>query len=406
MQNKATVITECRGCKGRRFKKWFDLGRQPLANALLKSPQYPEEFYPLTYMYCLNCELVQTMHVIAPDILFGDYVYHSSTSQIFVNHFKALAEREFNADRLIKEDLVIDIGSNDGILLKPFKSFGARVLGVEPAKGLANEAAHSGIETLPEYFTPKLAGHIRENFGEAQLITATNVFAHIDNLDEVMAGVKFLLAPNGRFMVEVAYLPDMLNYGTFDLLYHEHLCAWHLYPLEQFFLRHGMVIDEVEFIPVHGGSIRVFAKMEGLQENRKSIGKKMDKWITGSRVFKAFPARVEKNKKAVMELLQKLKKENKAIIGYGAPAKMSTITNYFGIGPEIIDIIIDDSPAKQFMYSPGKHIKIVPFPQVVSSKDYYMVIFAWNFAESIMELAKAKGYRGKFIIPFPTVKVL
>lgn len=399
-------VTRCRACWGTKFKPWINLGLQPLANNLVSNFDIPEPIFPLSYMYCTNCELVQTTHVVHPDLLFKSYLYYSSTSQVFIDHFKTFAEEQFNRGTLKKNDLVVDIGSNDGILLKPMQKLGARVVGVEPCSEIAaNAIAVNKVETIAEYFTVKLAGKINELYGEAKIVTMTNAFAHIDDLDEVLRGVKFLLDPDGTFVIEVAYLQDMLAKGTFDLLYHEHLCAWHLYPMGVLLKRHGMYIDDVDFIPVHGGSIRVYAKF--IRGQQVKVNDTRGRYLTRSKLFKQFPMKVRTQKEESMKLLEKIKKDGKRIIGYGAPAKMSTITNFYGITSDMIDYIIDDSEPKQGLYSPFQHIKIVkPFDTLDHCTHEYIFIFAWNFADSIMKKLKDKGYKGKFIIPFPKLKIV
>lgn len=403
MRENVKVVKTCRACLGKKFKLWFGLGIQPLANNLIDNVEiFEEHSFPLGLMVCENCQLVQLTHVVNPDLLFKNYLYYSSTSQVFKDHFLALAKEQFILDKVHKDDLVVDIGSNDGILLAPFKAQGAKVLGIEPAADIANQAVKGGIETIPEYFTLELAGKIRESHGEAKLITATNVFAHVDDLDEILDGVKFLLAPDGRFMIEVAYLPKMIQQGTFDLIYHEHLCYWHLSPLQTLFARKGMYIDEAKIVPVHGGSLRVFARV-GIA----TLKDPRDSGLTKSKEFWDFPKEVEEHKREIVSVLTKYKKQGKRIIGYGAPAKMSTMTNYFDIGSEVIDYIIDDSPAKWNKYSPGQHIKIVePLKDLSHCTHDFIFIFAWNFAESIIKKCRAAGYKQAFIIPFPRVKIV
>lgn len=405
MEDKVNQVVNCRACLYTTFKPWFNLGIQPLANNLIADlDDYTEDKFPLSLMVCQNCQLVQLTHVVNPDLLFKNYLYYSSTSKVFRDHFEDLAKQQFILDRVHKDDLVVDIGSNDGILLKPFRQQGARVLGIDPADEIAVAATNDGIQTIPAYFDLNVAKVIKKDLGAAKLITATNVFAHVDNLDDILDGVKELIDPDGRFMIEVAYLPEMIKQGTFDLIYHEHLCYWHLRPLQVIFQRNGMYIDEIQKVPVHGGSIRVFARV-GLATQQTLPNE--DYHLTGSQEFWQFPKKVEKNKAEIVRLLTKIKGEGKRIAGYGAPAKMSTITNYFDIGADIIDFIIEDAPAKQNHYSPGKHIKIVaPYEDFSDCTHEYMFIFAWNFAESIMEKVKKAGYKGKFIVPFPEVKII
>lgn len=395
----------CRACFGQIFKEWVDLGEQPLANNLLSQPTEAESFYPLKYMVCVNCELVQSSYIISPEELFGNYLYHSSTSRLFRNHFKEFAREAFNRDMVGKGDLVVDIGSNDGVLLKPFAELGAMTIGVEPASAIAKQANMEGIMTINKYFTIEVAGQIRKiaEDKDAKLITMTNAFAHVDDLDGIIEGVKYLLHPQGRFMIEVAYLPDMLKYGTFDLLYHEHITAWHLQPLERYFSRHGMYIDEVLHLRVHGGSIRIYVKFGTASKNWGAV----DAGIFRLKAFRDFPGKMEKRKQAITALLSRIKKNGRRVIGFGAPAKMSVMTNYFDIGPETIDYIIEEAEAKYNLYSPGKHIKIVPFSGDLHNCSHdYIFIFAWNFAADIIKRCQSAEFRGQFIVPFPKLKIV
>lgn len=406
---KHSELRKCRLCGGSQFHNWLDLGNQPLANALLSSPDQEEKRYPLNVCYCLNCSLVQLDHVVDPKELFTEYLYRSSTSEVFRSHFVHLAEKEANLDNVKKGDLVVDIGSNDGILLEPFKRKCEYVLGIEPNKEIARTAVKKGIDTISEYFTIEVAKGILEDYGKPKLVTMTNVLAHVDDIDSVLKGVKILIGDWGRFMVEVPYLPDMVKKGTFDLVYHEHLSYFTLQTLSQLFGNHGLIILEAEFVPVHGGSIRVYA---GALNNsvvnsgfiRKQIEK--DRKFMKSREFHVFPDRVARHKGELTRKLARLKDEGSKIIGYGAPAKLSTITNYYNFPDGTFDYIIDDAPEKQGKYTPGKHMKIVaPHDDLKYCTHRYMMIFAWNFATSIMKTVKEKGFRGKFIVPFPTVRV-
>lgn len=408
-QEKVFKVKTCRLCGGKTFKKWVDFGMQPLANELVSAKDSSENFYPLSVMACKGCGLIQLTHVVDPDILFGSYVYYSSTSKVFRDHFFELAQRETNTGRIKQGDLVVDIGSNDGILLTPFKQMGATVLGVEPCGQIANKAAANGIETIPEYFTKELAERIIKDYGKPSLVTMTNVLAHIDNSKEVLDGLEILAGDWGRVMIEVPYTPEMIKVGTFDLIYHEHLSYFTAYTLSKLFTDRGFGVFDLEFVPVHGGSIRMFFGKKGVILNEEFIKRIIarDKNITDSKEFHEFPKRIEKNKQEFLKFVAGEKKKGKRFIGYGAPAKMATLTNYYDIPANTIDYIIDDASAKQNKFSPGKHIKIVPsLPDLAHCTHDYMIIFAWNFADSIMNMVRIKGYKGKFVIPFPTVKVI
>lgn len=402
----STSITECRGCQGAHLRRWFDLGRQPLANNLLSTKDGDESVFPLRLVYCEECGLVQLEDVVNPDLMFGDYLYQSSTSPVFVKHFEDLAHQLYDLGQMAQTDLVVDIGSNDGILLKPFKKRGVQVLGVEPCERIARVALEAQIPTLPLYFNRTVAEEIVKTHGKARLVTMTNVFAHVHDVDEIVEGVKILLAENGQFMVEVPYLPQMLDEGTFDLIYHEHLSYFDIDSMQRLLKRLGMRIKKIEMVPVHGGSMRVFSEpvsefkpWEEYPQRDSLLSAVNGEW------FQNFQKRIDKNLSFLADLLKPLDRRKYTIIGYGAPAKLSTLTNY---RPELfkcIEKVIDDAPEKQGKFTPGLHIPIVPMKSVDFKKVDYIFIFAWNFADSIMDKVRAKGFRGKFIIPYPKARV-
>jgi len=402
-------VNSCRVCKSKKLTKVLQFGQTPLANAFLTKDQLdlPEAFYPLDVVFCENCSFLQLGHVVSPHILFDKYVYVSSTSPVFVSHFKKFAADIVSRFKLNKKSFVIDIGSNDGILLKPYKKAGIGVLGVEPAKYIAKIARNDGISTVTEFFSLDLARRIVKTKGKAKIVTATNVFAHIDDLDEVIHGVKELLDKDGIFVLEVPYLIDFLKKKYFDLVYHEHLSYWALKPLIRIFEQFDMKIFDVQKVPVHGGSIRVFAaKKKASYSTKKSMEEYLQKEkymnLTNINTYIDFAKEVLRNKAKLITLLVKLKMDNKRIVGYGAPAKGNTILNYFKIGADILDYIIDDSPFKQGLYTPGTHIPVVSSSKLKTDHPDYILILAWNFAQSIMEKYnwfKAGG--GKFILPVP-----
>ena len=400
--------TDCRACSKRNLVRILDLGKTPPANAFLKKPQ-KQALYPLRVNWCKDCNMVQLAHIVDPKLLFENYVYVSSTSPVFVGHFEDLSKKIIKQLRLKKNSLVVDIGSNDGILLKPFQKRGMRVLGIEPAKNIAKRASKDGIPTIADFFSVNLAKKVVSKFGQADLVTATNVFAHIDDLDEVVAGIKLLLKPEGIFLIEVAYLKDFITKNLFDTVYHEHLCYWAVRPMKVLAQRLGLKIFDVNHVPTHGGSIRGMMKLKGakrpvtnsvasfvLREKRLSLNK-----LTP---YLALAKRIEKNRVALNKLLAKLKQRGKRVIGYGAPAKATTLLSYFGIDNQILDFIVDDSPYKQGLYTPGTHIPVLAAEQMYKTKPDYMVILAWNFADSIIKAHKDFG--GRFIIPIPKLEVV
>lgn len=406
-------LTKCRVCRSLDLEKVLNLGPTPLANAFLTKLQIdePEYFYPLEIYFCNNCGFIQLGHVVAPEVLFGNYVYVSSTSKVFIDHFKKMADYVFPRFLSKKNGFVIDIGSNDGILLKPFKSLGAKVLGIEPAAHIAKIAEKDGIETIPEFFSVDLAERIIKQKGQADIVTATNVFAHIDGLDEVIKGLKILLSKDGIFIMEAPYLIDFIEKKYFDLVYHEHLSYWSVNSLITLFKRFNMVIFDVQKVPVHGGTIRVFIKeAEGKHKIEKSVQEFLDQErkmkLTQKKTYTDYANLVLNNKVKLVALLAGLKIKGKTIAAYGAPAKGNTLLNFFSIGAEILDFVVDDSPFKQGLYTPGKHIPVVSSKVLYEKKPDYLLILAWNFADSIMEMHKEyKKLGGKFIVPVPEPKI-
>lgn len=409
MKNQSLVAknTACRACKKSDFISLFSFGMTPLANAFLKKEQLDEQelYFPLDVYQCRNCGLVQLGHVVHPSVLFGNYVYVSSTSKVFIHHFVEYAKDIVSRFHLSKESLAVDIGSNDGILLKPFKELGVRVLGVEPATAIAIQARKDGISTEPEFFKVTLARKIVKRKGKASVVTANNVLAHIHNLDEVISGINILLHKDGVFVIEAPYLVDFLQKNYFDLVYHEHLSYLSIQPLQQLFSRFSMEIFDIQKQPVHGGSIRVFVKnKEGRHPIRSSVAAYLRKEralaLYEPKTWQVFAKKILNNKALLVRLLTALKLKGKTIAAYGAPAKGNTLLNYFGIGKEIIDFVVDDSPWKQGLYTPGTHIPVVSSEVLYQKKPDYLLILAWNFASSIIDNNKKySDAGGKFIIP-------
>lgn len=407
-------ITHCRICKKSSLVQIWSFGPTPLANAFLtqKELDTTEQFFPLDVYFCTTCTLVQLGHVVSPELLFKDYVYVSSTSSVFIEHFREFSRGVVNRFGLNIDSLIVDIGSNDGILLKPFKQAGFSVLGVEPAEKIARLAQNSGIDTLIAFFSKGVAKKILKAKGPARILTATNVFAHIDDLDEMISGVDTLLSADGIFIFEVPHLVDFIKKNLFDTIYHEHLSYCALTPLMRLFQRFDMEVFDVEKVPTHGGSLRVYVKrnqaaykktsnMKKIQVEERSLG------LHEVSVYKLFYDRIRKNKAQLVSLLGKLKSRGKTIAGYGAPAKGNTLLNFFGIGRDFLDFIAEDSILKQGLFSPGKRIPVVSPQEIYLRQPDYLLILAWNFATVIMQThQKYREKHGKFIIPVPQSKII
>ena len=408
-------ISSCHFCESKRLVKVLDLGKTPPANSFLRKRglRKKELFFPLQVYFCKKCGLVQLGHIVSPEILFKHYLYVSSTSPVFIKHFEDYAKSVFKRFRLGKKSLVIDIGSNDGILLKPFKAFGTQILGVDPAENIAKAATKEGLPTLPKFFNTEVASEIVGKYGIAQVITANNVFAHIRDLGEIVEGVKILLDKKGVFIFEVAYLGDFLEKNLFDTVYHEHLYYHSVAPLVSFFKSHQMRVFDVEKVPTHGGSIRVYVKKNtgkyAVKNSVKEIIKdEIKNGLNKEKTFKNFAKKIKANKEDLTKLLKNLKEAGKKVVGYGAPAKGNTLLNYFGLDSKTLDYIVDDSPLKQGLFTPGTHIPVVPSEKLNRfPRPDYVLILAWNFAEPIMDkLSAFSESGGKFIVPVPTPTVI
>lgn len=400
----------CRVCQGKNLTKVLSLGSTPPANAFLKKEELnnPEPSFPLELFFCKDCSFVQLGHVVSPDLLFGNYVYTSSTSPVFVAHFKSFAAEMARRFGLNSNSLVVDIGSNDGILLRPYKEMGIKIMGVDPAANIAAMATKNGIETMAAYFTSAVAKKIVQEKGRASIVTATSVFPHIDNLDEVVEGVKILLADDGVFVIEAYYLVDLIEKNLFDTIYHEHLSYFTVKTISTLFDRLGMRVFDVSKTDTHGGSLRVFVQKSGGKHPvalsvEKFIAEENEKKIHNIETFINFQEKISENKIKLSELLKELKTKGKRIVGYGAPAKGNTLLNFFNIGSDIIDYIIDDSPSKQGLYTPGTRIPVKPSSALQENPPDYILVLAWNFADSIIK--KCLDFEN-FIIPVPFAQVI
>jgi len=383
------------------------LGFQPMANAYLSSPDDPEVRLPLHLKYCTVCHLVTLAHVVSPDVLFKNYLYLSSTSAVFQDHFRELAEKEVTLGRVTKDGGVVDIGSNDGIELRAFKTLHIPAIGVDPSVNVAAMANKEGLETLCEYFTEETADRILEKMKKVDLVTGTNVFAHVDNISQILKGVKKLIGNHGRFMIEVPHLLYMLQHNAFDLIYHEHLSYFFLGTLATLAEYHDLKIVEVQTVPTHGVSLRVYFGHKDLPEvNTGAINRilREEEAAFHSPLFHQFGNRVIDNKYKMQELLRKRLKGSlgkPVIMGYGAAAKTTVQFNWYELTRDEIQAVYDDSPAKQGKYVPGTNIPILAPPASFKGLTEYFYLSAWNFKESLKHRLKAGGFEGGYIVPFP-----
>jgi len=410
MSRDITTNPGCRVCKSESLVKFLSLGEMPPANNLAE-PGLAENSYPLDVYFCKECGLAQLKDVVNPDLLFREYLYLTSTQSTLPRHFSEFAAASVKRFGLDKNSLIVEVGSNDGTLLRAFREHAMRVLGVDPALNLAQVAIETGIETICEYFTRENAKKIREIYGAASMIVANNVFAHINDVHDAVEAFKELLAEGGIVSIEVPYVMDMLEKIAYDTIYHEHLSYFSIKPLKILFESHGMQIFDIERIGTHGGSIRVYISRKGEMRLDKNVTKLLEEEEVGGvntmERYEKFTLEVKKAREKFSSLLTEIKSSGKRIAGYSAPAKCSTMLNCCKIGKDTIDFIADKNVYKQGRLVPGVGVPIVSPEMIGKEKPDYVVIFAWNIADEIMkELDDYRRQGGKFIIPSSTPKVI
>ncbi len=409
-------LSECRLCKSSSLIEVITLASTPAGNNFLTLEEKKngiEPIFPLTVNICDECFHLQLGHVVNPDHLFKNYHFVSGTSKVNVSHFDDYAESIIDKFRIKAGSLILDIGSNDGTNLKSFQRRGMRVLGVDPAENVAKIANQNGIETLPEYFTKDLALKIKEDYGQPALITSHNVLAHVDDFSGVMNAIRLLMNDNSLFIFEVGYFMDVYKNLWFDTIYHEHLDYHTVSPLKNFFETIGMDLFHVNRVDIQGGSIRNYVQLNnGINQIHSSvnelINEEKDIGLQNIDNIRKFQLKVDESKSELFGILKKIKDTKKSIAGYGAPTKSTTLMNHFDLDSSIIDFIIDDNELKQNKYSPLLHIPILSSKRLAQEpQPDYLIILAWNFAESIIDKVKKEGvFKGDFIIPLPSPKII
>jgi SAM-dependent methyltransferase len=406
----------CRSCGDGGLVPILTLGQTPLANALLTQQQLvePEPTYPLELVLCRQCALVQITETVPPEKLFSDYAYFSSFSDTMLQHARAITGRLTESRKLTAASLVAEIASNDGYLLQYYQQAGIPVLGIEPAANIARVARQErGIRTVCQFFDEPLAQQLAYNGDRADIVHANNVLAHVADLNGVVAGIHALLKDGGLAVIEVPYIKDLIDHVEFDTIYHEHLCYFSLTALDRLFQRHGLLIVDVERIAIHGGSLRIFASkppVDGEPMRSAAVTHLLAEeaaWgVDREDFYRDFGTRVEKVRSDLVTLLRQLKAENKRVAVYGASAKGSTLLNYFGIGRDLLEFVVDRSTFKQGRYTPGTHLKIHDPARLVDDMPDYVLLLTWNFADEILaQQAEYRSKGGQFIIPIPDVRV-
>jgi SAM-dependent methyltransferase len=398
----------CRSCDCQNISEFLDLGNQPLANNLLRPGDSfdDEPRFPLKVAVCPDCWLVQITETIPPVSLFEDYLYFSSFSDAMLKHSKQAVEKYISAYDFDHSSFAVEIASNDGYLLKNFVTAGIPCLGVEPAKNIAEVAIAAGVPTLCEFFGQTTASQVVAQYGQADIILGNNVFAHAPDINDFIGGMATLLKPDGRIALEFPYLGNFIDHIEFDTVYHEHVFYFSILALAPAFERHGLEIFDIERLPIHGGSLRLYAGHSGANPPtsrlKELINEEIESGMKRDAYYEEFAQRVRKLRETLRELVSKLKAEGKSIAAYGASAKGSTLLNYFDIGSETLDFVVDRSTYKQNRLTPGSHLPILPPEELLARAPDYTLLLTWNFADEI--LSQQQAYRdagGKFIIPLP-----
>lgn len=403
----------CRLCSGQNLDLVFQLAPSPIGDAYVTKGQLrkKQKSYPIDLFLCRECGLSQLLDVIDPEVLYGDYIYLTGSSLGLRDHFQEYANNVIKKIMPSKESLIIDIGSNDGILLSYFKKSGYKVLGVEPARHIAERASLSGIETLPDFFNPQLTKKIIKEHGHASVITANNVYANIDDLKTFTQGIRSLMAPDGVFIFESFYLADVIQNMVFDFIYHEHLSAFAVKPIQSFFSQLGMELIDVKRIPTKGGSIRYYVQLKDgprkIDSSVPSMIKFEEKFgLYNPETFHVFSDKVNALKTQTCDLMSDIEAQGKKIAGYGASITGTTLIYHFNMG-NFLEYLIDDNRDKQGRFSPGLHLPVYSSEMLYEKMPDYAVVLAWRFAEPIINKHKEFiNQGGHFIIPVPKLRVI
>ncbi len=403
----------CRSCGSSSGRLILDLGIQPLANNLLTTADLakPEPRFPLRVAVCETCWLLQITDIVPPVELFSEYLYFSSFSDALLRHSAEAVAGHLREFELGAGSFVVEIASNDGYLLKNFVAAGVPCLGIEPAANIAKVARERGIETLCQFFGTETAGQLASAGRQADLILGNNVFAHAPDTNDFVAGLARLLKPGGRVALEFPYACDLVEHVEFDTVYHEHVFYFTLTALVPLFARHGLEIFDVRRLPIHGGSLRLYAARPGTHPVTPTVGallaEERAKGVPSPRYYDDFADRVRRIREDLQKLVRELKAAGKSVAAYGASAKGSTLLNFYGLGADVLDFVADRSTAKQGRLTPGTHLPIVGPEELTRRRPDYALLLTWNFADEI--LRQQQAYRdagGKFIVPLPEVRIV
>ena len=406
-------IDKCQVCNSSNLKLILDLGHQPLCDSLLTEEMLnqPETTYPLRMFWCEACSLVQLDYCVDGSIVYhADYPYRTGITKELVEYLNGMSSSIISKYNLKHDDLVVDLGSNDGTLLMGFKEHGIKVLGVEPTN-ISKIANQNGIETVQKFFTVDVANEIKNKYGEASLILATNMFAHMATIGEVVSGIEILLKHDGVFVFENHYLLDVIQNVQFDTIYHEHLRTYSLKSLVKLFSYYNFTITDVERGSRYGGNIRVHVtkgKNRPVSENVTTLLNLEENFgLYKLETYRKFADRVKKAKKDFMNFISKIKEDGKTIVANSCPGRSVTLLNYYGVDTDLIPYIAEQPTSlKLGMFLPGKHIPVVNNEILIKEQPDYVILLAWHYARSIIEQLKARGLKSNFVIPLPDLKIV
>lgn len=404
-------IERCRSCSSPELRDVLDLGITPLANSLLSPEQLdaPEFVAPLGLVFCKGCALLQVTCAVPPEQVFRNYVYFSSLSDTMLQHAKDLVLETISTRKLGKNSFIVEIGSNDGYLLRNYVENGFAPLGVEPALNIAEVARGKGINTIAEFFDQDLAQSLVGEFGRADVIHAHNVLAHVPHVNGILQGIHTLLKDDGVAIIEAPYVLEMLDRVEFDTIYHEHVFYFSVLALNNLCKRNSLVLQDIEQIKIHGGSLRLYIGRTGSPSSsvQALLKHETEKGFDTEYGYKGFADRVSLLKSELVELLKQLKTRGSSLAAYGAAAKGSTLLNYFGIGKDVLDFVVDRNPAKQGLFMPGVKLPILPPTELLKRKPDYVLLLTWNFADEILEQQSEYIQQGgQFIIPVPAPRII
>ena len=408
------VNTACRACGALLRETFADLGMTPMANAYIRPElaDRAEPFYPLHAYVCSDCLLVQLSEFESPQEIFSDYAYFSSFSKSWLRHAEIYVERVTERFRLDAATPVVEVASNDGYLLQYFVARGIPVLGIDPARNVAEHARSRGVPTEVAFFGSETARRLKARGIAPKLMIANNVLAHVPQLRDFLEGFRILLAPDGVATFEFPHLLRLIEHNQFDTIYHEHFSYFSLNVVERIFGRHGLKIFDVEELPTHGGSLRIYARhalYEPLAET-PAVGilraAEQQAGLQGLEIYGRFARGVVSSKCSLLSFLIGARQRGERVVAYGAPAKGNTLLNYCGVGPEFVEFTVDRSPHKQGLLLPGTRIPIRAPEAIDEARPDYLLILPWNLREEIVEqMAQLRSWGGRFVVPIPQVEV-